>query len=306
MALFLAAQEEIKDGKTYVNHGLKLTFSIPAADWGKLRTGAQLEWRWSGGLCEFVEAKANVCGCLAVEESAVSLEEYVKQFEEGLKKNEGSKKLELKEEQKLPDGRLQRIYLWEYKEWSLTYLAVFLALDKKVAKLCQWVEARSAKDHQKAMAGIAESFRWIESPKIENPWTQCGEGSWAEHRLVSKSGGIESESSSKRTLVKKTADELVFRIDTRVVKPTPAEPTTTESKVKISDVEPAAKEVGRGQEELEIAGKKLRCAWIQTETDKKLVTKTWTCEDVPGGLVKSSSKGPDFESEMSLVGFEKK
>lgn len=312
----LLAQEEIKDGKTYVNPALKLTFSIPSPEWGKLRIGGQLEWRWAGGLCEFVDAKANVAGCLAAEETTAALEEYVKQFEEGLKKNDGSKKLERKAEAKLPGDRLRIDYSWDYKEWTLTYVAVFHPLEKRIAKLCVWTEAKNWNDVQGPVTSILESFRSTDASdsgapkKVEHAWAKSGEGSWTEHRLVTKAGGIETEMTVKRMLLKKSAEELVFRLENKMVKPNPSEIPASESAEKVwSEGGAAPKELGKGEEELDVAGRKIKCRWVEVESEsggKKTVTRSWTSDEVPGGLVKSRSKGADLESEMTLIGFEKK
>ena len=67
--------------------------------------------------------------------------------------------------------------------------------------------------------------------------------------------------------------------------------------------------VSEGEEEIEIGGKKLKTKWVETKMthgDMVITSKAWTCEDVPGQVVKmtSTTTGPtEVKSEGILLEF---
>jgi hypothetical protein len=75
--------------------------------------------------------------------------------------------------------------------------------------------------------------------------------------------------------------------------------------------DPVAKpKVTQGSEELTIAGKTLKCQWIETTMvmgGQTVVTKVWQSDQVPGGQVKMVSRmdGPDglVTTTMELTAF---
>jgi hypothetical protein len=128
--------------------------------------------------------------------------------------------------------------------------------------------------------------------------------------------GSDSEMSMKRTLLKK-GDKLKFKLESKMVKPTAMDMPASESEEDAmmagggggggGGSEP--KKLGEGDEDVEVAGKKLKCHWVEYEMDSgggKMKSKVWTSDAVPGGTVKTVSKNDTMESTMTLTGFEKK
>ncbi len=149
----------------------------------------------------------------------------------------------------------------------------------------------------------------------ENPWNKFAAGSWAELKIVSNAGGAETEMTQKQTLVDKGAEELTIKVEGKMVKPVamdmPPSEMKSPTKGKAGGAAAGAppKELGKGEETLEVGGKKLACKWVETEIDaggQKMTSKAWTCDEVPGGVVKVETKGANLTSTMTLVGFEAK
>jgi hypothetical protein len=48
-----------------------------------------------------------------------------------------------------------------------------------------------------------------------------------------------------------------------------------------------------GDEEIEVAGKKVKCRWVETTTEaggNRIVSRVWMSKEVPGGMAKMESK----------------
>jgi len=65
--------------------------------------------------------------------------------------------------------------------------------------------------------------------------------------------------------------------------------TKLEPKSKRAAVDPKAK-IEEGDEEVETAGRKFKCHWVKSTTDKGWET-TWTSDDAPGRIVKAQGEG---------------
>lgn len=310
LLLALVQDEEIVDGKTFVSRTHNLTFSIPSAEWGQLHVKGAMPWKgWAGALVQGMDAGGDVGLCLTAEKADKTDEEYAKHFENWLAKTQGSKSVKRASESKEGD-RLRVDFDWAFEALEFRDVAIFWRKDAWNYRLVLWVESKLWNDKKDAIQGIVASLKPFETTapveKVAHPWSACGEGSWVEHRITSKTGTAGSELTMKRTLLKKEAVEFTFKTETKMLAPTKMDLPAQESKEKAeSEAGAKPKELGRGEEELEIAGKKLTCAWAEIEIDGSVV-KTWTSDQVPGGAVKSVTKKGDFESTMLCIGFEKK
>ena len=63
-------------------------------------------------------------------------------------------------------------------------------------------------------------------------------------------------------------------------------------------------EVKEGDEEIEVAGKKIACHWIEVKSSAA-TAKTWTSSDVPG-MVRLEIKLPNGIQRLTATGWEKK
>ncbi len=156
-------------------------------------------------------------------------------------------------------------------------------------------------------AVLASSARADE--KVDNPlykhWAQFKVGSYAVLKSTTSVMGTKNETTITQTLKEVTADKLVIEV-TIVAKVAgqvhkmPAQRQEVQAKVDKAKakehVDPKGK-VKEGKETLKIAGKKLETRWVETKIEERgmvLTMTAWTCDDVPGQIVKSitTTKGP--------------
>jgi hypothetical protein len=148
----------------------------------------------------------------------------------------------------------------------------------------------------------------------KHPWGSFKKGSFTKMKTVTEMdiAGTKNKSELTMTYTLKdlTADEAV--VETEMVM---ANVPPQKSEMKMPLKAPEGKATGdapkpkTGTEEIEVAGKKLKCNWTEMETDAggtKTVTKVYTNEDVPGFTVKSVSKSPTMTSTMEVVEFSSK
>ena len=135
-----------------------------------------------------------------------------------------------------------------------------------------------------------------DAPKSSTPkhlWGSFKKGSFAKLKTVSDTAGTKSEMTMTHTLVDLTADEAV--VETEMAMTGFTNKSTNKFPLKAPEGGKAADgpKPKTGSEEIEVAGKRLKCTWTEIETETggiKTVAKSWMCEDVPGHLVKSVSK----------------
>jgi hypothetical protein len=135
-----------------------------------------------------------------------------------------------------------------------------------------------------------------ETPKSSAPkhlWGSFKKGSSAKLKTVTDTAGTKSEMTMTHTLVDLTADEAV--VETEMAMTGFTNKSTNKFPLKAPEGGKAVDgpKPKTGSEEIEVAGKKLKCTWTEIETETagiKTTAKSWMCEDVPGHLVKSVSK----------------
>ena len=146
---------------------------------------------------------------------------------------------------------------------------------------------------------------------VDNPqykyWSTCKVGSWAKMKMDMDQGGqkIEGEMTYKLLEIK---DEVVVVEVTGKSKfggqEYPIPPQKQEIKAKESaDKVKIQKE---GDEEIEVAGKKMKCKWIETEMEingQKTVSRIYTNEEIPGHTARMTSKSPTMNMVQEVVEF---
>ena len=158
----------------------------------------------------------------------------------------------------------------------------------------------------------------IDNPEFKS-WSQFGPGTSVTVKMVNETHKMEMVTTT--TLKSKSAKELVLEAKTTMVVAgnkieQPAQKRTVPAKMKKFEVKPEDKEKApkpkTGKEKVKAGGKEYDCKWTETTIEMqgtKTVSKVWTCDDVPGGLVKmtSNSTGKSkMKMTQTLVNFEKK
>lgn len=147
---------------------------------------------------------------------------------------------------------------------------------------------------------------WADS--IENPtfasWAKVKKGTVVTLKQSSEFAGQKSESTSISTLVELTADVATIEL-VNVIKVGDMEIKTPPTKVevkKMSELPPGKKKedyakpeglVDQGTEAITVDGVEYKTKWQSIKLksgDTDIESKSWTCEDVPGLVVKMESK----------------
>lgn len=333
-AAAVARAQEAKDG-TFTSADPKVKFSVPDKDKYVLRT-KDFEFGWPNALCELANDEAQIGGVLVACKTGKTAKEYAEWRMTSWKTQEGLADFKEIKSEKLAGktGDWWTVeYSFKYGDTVFHYLEFLQAVPKEqtnveLALWCVeegWAAAEPAIRKTLDTLQVGEEKKTdpktdpkSDGAKIDHPWLKYGEGSWVELQIstkMTKPVASESEMTTKRTLLKK-GDKLKFKLETKMTKPAamemPAQETEEDAKIaggSGTGGTGGAKELGKGDEELDVAGKKVKCKWVETEYEmngKKTTTKSWTSDEVPGGVVKSVTKNEDMESTMVVTGFEKK
>lgn len=142
-----------------------------------------------------------------------------------------------------------------------------------------------------------------------HPWGSFKKGSFAKLKSVSETAGTKSEMTMTTTLVDLSAEEAT--VETEMAMTGFSNKTSAKHPLKAPEGGKAVDgpKPKTGSEEIEVAGRKLKCSWTEVETEAsgmKTQSKSWMCEDVPGHLVKMVSKSTGAAASattMELVEF---
>lgn len=142
-------------------------------------------------------------------------------------------------------------------------------------------------------SAVAAKAETAKSSAPKHMWGSFKKGSSAKLKTVTDTAGTKSEMTMTHTLVDLTADEAV--VETEMAMTGFTNKSTNKFPLKAPEGGKAVDgpKPKTGSEEIEVAGKKLKCTWTEIETENagiKTTAKSWMCEDVPGHLVKSVSK----------------
>lgn len=177
-----------------------------------------------------------------------------------------------------------------------------------------------------ALALAAATAPAQEKKKIDNPeyanWSKFKPGTTATLKMVTEAGGNKTPSTVISKLLEVKDDKLVLEMDTETElmgKPfkVPAQKRdvtkTVEVDAKAADATKAGKPEGtfeEGTETLKVGGTEVRTKWYKYKAKAEGLGETsgqlWTSDEVPGMLVKMTSKADKFSMTMELVEFTKK
>jgi hypothetical protein len=175
------------------------------------------------------------------------------------------------------------------------------------------IAALAACDNKEASKspGSGGSGPTAEPPRpTKHMWSGFPKGSFTKLKTVTETdiAGTRSriEITRTHTLKELGASDVVIETET-VMTGVPA-PVRNEDRIPRN----ARFDVPRGKsgtEELEVAGRKLKCSWAESEVDEggsKTITRIWQSEEVPGFIVRSVTKSPTMTATMEVVEFDSK
>ena len=151
----------------------------------------------------------------------------------------------------------------------------------------------------------------VDNPEFKS-WSKFGEGSMVEYKVQSEAAGTKTESTMTITLVEKTDEKPGLGTKTKMVvagneMTMPAQKRDVPAKIEQAEGSGEKPDMEEGNEDVEAAGKTLSCKTTTTVTESngmKTTSKSYMCDDVPGGMVKMSSQTEGSVSsttEMHLV-----
>lgn len=128
----------------------------------------------------------------------------------------------------------------------------------------------------------------------ENPafkyWTEWKAGAWVKYKMDMDQGGQKMEMETVIKLLEASAEKITIETSGKM-KIGGQEIATPAQKTDVKPKDDKSPKIDKeGDEEIEVAGKKLKAHWIefsQEAAGKKMQMKAWLCKEVPGGLVKT-------------------
>jgi hypothetical protein len=132
-----------------------------------------------------------------------------------------------------------------------------------------------------------------DDPTFKN-WSRYKPGTKITLKTEEEAAGKKAEAEITLELKSVSEKEIVLSVTGFVVSggtkiEYPAKEDKLGPKAKKAAVDPKAK-IEEGDEEIETAGKKFKCHWVKSTTEKGWET-TWTSDEAPGRIVKAQGEG---------------
>lgn len=154
-----------------------------------------------------------------------------------------------------------------------------------------------------ALALLAALLQAKDNPDYR-AWTGFGPGSWVKLVMESAPGGRKTLREDIVRLVRLTPEQAVVERQTRTTadgRSVPQAPYLETIPAKRDRLDEILRE---GEEEIEVAGRRLRCRVLELERmldGQKKRVKLWASDEVPGGAVRMELRAPGAESpELTL------
>jgi len=148
----------------------------------------------------------------------------------------------------------------------------------------------------------------------KHPWSSFKKGSFVKMKSSSEMevGGnkMKTETTTTQTLKDLTADEAIIESE-MVMANIPPQKSEMKFPLKAPEGPKAADgpKPKEGSEEIDVAGKKMKCKWIETEIEingQKTVTRIYSNDEIPGHTARMTSKSPTMSMVQEVVEFSAK
>jgi hypothetical protein len=136
-------------------------------------------------------------------------------------------------------------------------------------------------------------------------WSNHKVGSWVKLKMELEAQGVKVTVATHHTLLESGAEKVVVEQKNKVNANGMEQPESTEKEeiFKGKDKDPIKIEK-ESDEEIEVAGKKLKCHVIEGTQKEMHKVKFWVSKDVPGGVVKAEISGGDIPGPMKIIATE--
>ena len=167
------------------------------------------------------------------------------------------------------------------------------------------------------MLGVFAQAETVKNPEYEN-WARFKPGAMVKHATKSLANGQEITSTTTNKLIEITPEKLVVELSSSMEMsgqkmdspPMKRDVPAEMDKAIVARTDPAQNpDMKEEKETVTVAGKKFDCKvviYTSEANGMKSVSKSWLCNDVPGGLVKTEVKttgSVESSTEMTLVEF---
>ena len=159
-----------------------------------------------------------------------------------------------------------------------------------------------------ALAAFLSMAQDKEDPRYKY-WSSCKAGSWVKSRMeVEQPGGQKMEMEQVQKLLEITAEKITVEISGTMKMagkemPMPAR----KQEITLKDAKGDVKIEKEGDEEIEVAGKKLACHWYEMTVKsgaQEMKMKAWMSTEIPGGTAKAEMMSPVQQKPMILTAVE--
>ena len=151
----------------------------------------------------------------------------------------------------------------------------------------------------------------VDNPEYKH-WAKFKKGATATSKSETDMGSMKTEGEMTVTLVELGAEKAV--VETKMTSivmgnktEMPAQKRDVPAKVKKVEGDPAKKpECKEGDEEIDVAGKKIKCHWVETVTEtagQKTTTKMWTSDEIPGTVAKMEMTNAQMKMKSWVTSF---
>jgi hypothetical protein len=168
----------------------------------------------------------------------------------------------------------------------------------------------------KSLLAVVTALLGMSAQDVENPqfkyWTGCKPGSWVKMKLEMSAGGKKVEGESTHKLLELKDDMAVIEVSGKSKVGEKEYPIPVQKQeIKAKEPPEKVKISAEGDEEIEVAGKKLKCHWYEYSSkqgEKESKGKAWLSKEIPGGSAKVEIGGADGGKSivMTAVEWEKK
>lgn len=144
------------------------------------------------------------------------------------------------------------------------------------------------------MIALALAVLWPLSQEKDNPqftyWAAWKPGAWTKSKMEMEQNGQKVDMQITAKLLEVFPDKLVVESSgVMKIKGQEIPSPSRKQEIKLKD-EKMGKIEKEGDEDVEIAGKKLACHWVEFTQDqqgKKMTARIWLAKEVPGGVAKT-------------------
>jgi hypothetical protein len=140
-------------------------------------------------------------------------------------------------------------------------------------------------------------------------WSSCKPGSWVKTRMELENQGQKVEFEAVTRLLEVTPEKVLVEMMRRTKsgdRSIDSPPQRTEYKARDPQ---KGKTLAERDEEISIAGKTLKCRYIEIETESpdkkgKTIIKAWMTKEIPGGAAKSEITSPQLKGPVRVTALE--